>query len=738
MKEKPAETLISFGREKKLLLAWLVLLAPLPLPFNEQILEWPALFLYAFLLIHFIQRVERERDTVLPNWVLNVLGLLYMPILAIDLQASFARGRPVAALLHLIMFLILCKIYAVRREKDKWHLIIAAFFLFVGSMATSTHMSVVIYLVAYMVLMLLVLSRFAHFNVLTKMRQRRPADVGGAIRLHEAPSRQAPLRWPLVVCTVLIVALAIPTFATLPRLREPFIFGPGGGSSLIRTSGFSDSVDLSQTSSIRGNREVVLRMKFSEARPADAPILRLKGATFDRYANNRWHRQLDYANYILPNVENVFRLSAAPTESSVEIFRERINSNGILLPMETARFVFNGARVSEVGLDLGGAVFLARPPPQTIRYTAYLADTPQINARLRSRTSSSSTPEEDEPYAGLDPGGLTDPIRELAREVMGDPSDPVIDRIYRLESYLLRELSYTTVFLNREGDNPLEDFLFVHKSGHCELFASAMVLMLRAEGIPARFIAGFLDAEYNPLEGYYMVRQENAHAWVEAYTEDQGWQVFDPTPPDGRPAAPERSLSLLVQQLYDFLTFRWDRYVLTYGAADQRSFFQDVREWIEKIWGRFSDERQNVEAPEEKPGGFQVDNETEIREPKLWLAQVPVALAVAVFVGALVALLFWHRRRLLTAEAAYMKLRRHLANAGLAISDTLAPLELEEIAAAAYPAAAEPTRRVMALYLRDSFAEKGLSRDERAGLAPALDEVRLAIRRTDRERRRRS
>ena len=68
-----------------------------------------------------------------------------------------------------------------------------------------------------------------------------------------------------------------------------------------------------------------------------------------------------------------------------------------------------------------------------------------------------------------------------------------------------------------------------------------MVLMLRSQGIPARLVTGFLGGEYNPFEGYYIVRESNAHAWVEACMPGEGWRIFDPTPPAGRPVARTRA-----------------------------------------------------------------------------------------------------------------------------------------------------------------------------------------------------
>lgn len=85
--------------------------------------------------------------------------------------------------------------------------------------------------------------------------------------------------------------------------------------------------------------------------------------------------------------------------------------------------------------------------------------------------------------------------------------------------------------------DPVVDFVTVHHAGHCEYFASAMVLMARTQGIPARVVGGYRAAEVNPLTGRTVVRDRNAHAWVEAWV-DGAWRSWDPTPASGRPARP--------------------------------------------------------------------------------------------------------------------------------------------------------------------------------------------------------
>ena len=272
------------------------------------------------------------------------------------------------------------------------------------------------------------------------------------------------------------------------------------------------------------------------------------------------------------------------------------------------------------------------------------------------------------PEAGapsLDATGVSSAIRDLAAEVAGQ--GPVAERVRRIETFLSGSFDYTLDFVGRRSGAPIDDFLFRYRSGHCEYFASAMVLMLRTQGIPARFVTGFLGAEFNPLEGYYIVRQSNAHAWVEAYVPEVGWQTFDPTPPAGRPGLQPVSLWALMRQAYDWIHFRWDRYVISYSATDQARVLRQVISYWSSWWRRqFGDEesgwkrrrrhRRRPEAPAaSEPGSFL----------SLW----PALLLLC----ALAVLVWWRSRATRSATAAYLSLRRSAQRHGCKIDASTPP-----------------------------------------------------------------
>jgi hypothetical protein len=129
------------------------------------------------------------------------------------------------------------------------------------------------------------------------------------------------------------------------------------------------------------------------------------------------------------------------------------------------------------------------------------------------------------------------------------------------------------------GRDALERFLFENKKGNCEYYASAMGVMLRMAGVPARLVAGYRGGLYNETGGYYIVQERNAHVWVEVWNEEVGvWVRHDPTPAGG---ADVGALELSAFELYmDFLDYQWSKLVVNYSMEMQMDMFQNLREII--------------------------------------------------------------------------------------------------------------------------------------------------------------
>ena len=166
-------------------------------------------------------------------------------------------------------------------------------------------------------------------------------------------------------------------------------------------------------------------------------------------------------------------------------------------------------------------------------------------------------------YLQLPP--LAPEIARLAREVTAGSVDAEA-AAGRISAHLSTNYRYTLALKRQTALAPLEEFLFVRRSGNCEYFAAAMAVMLRSVGVPARVAAGFQQGEWNQYGRYFMVRLSDAHAWVEVYLDGRGWVAFDPSP--RAEAAAEETPGRLSLYL-DAARMRWYRYVVNWSLRDQ-------------------------------------------------------------------------------------------------------------------------------------------------------------------------
>ncbi len=133
------------------------------------------------------------------------------------------------------------------------------------------------------------------------------------------------------------------------------------------------------------------------------------------------------------------------------------------------------------------------------------------------------------PYLQL-PQNLPPRVRDLAGKLTEGKTRPW-ERASILCAYLQQNFTYNlNVPFYPEGVDTVDHFLFEAKEGYCEQFASALCVMARSVGLPARYVTGYLPGTYNPLSGFYEIKANDAHAWVEIFIPGNGWTIFDPVP----------------------------------------------------------------------------------------------------------------------------------------------------------------------------------------------------------------
>lgn len=145
------------------------------------------------------------------------------------------------------------------------------------------------------------------------------------------------------------------------------------------------------------------------------------------------------------------------------------------------------------------------------------------------------------------------------------------DKAKAIETELRKSYGYS-LQMRASGADPLSDFLFNIRAGHCEYFSTAMAVMLRTQRVATRVVNGFLPGQYNEAAGAYTVRQSDAHSWVEVYfPETNSWVAFDPTPAAGRTEPQSVGLTAQLGKYAEALELIWFQYVVGYDKQEQRS-----------------------------------------------------------------------------------------------------------------------------------------------------------------------
>ncbi len=213
-------------------------------------------------------------------------------------------------------------------------------------------------------------------------------------------------------------------------------------------------------------------------------------------------------------------------------------------------------------------------------------------------------------FAYLQLPALDSRIPQLAAQISGAASNSY-DKAVALEAYLKSHFGYTLQLPGSPVADPLANFLFERKQGHCEYFASSMAVMLRTLRIPSRVVNGFIGDEFNDITGSYVVRARNAHAWVEAYFPGYGWITFDPTP-DSTTGSPQGWGRVMLY--LDAASSFWREWVISYDTAHQsvlgqtvlsgtRSSLERTRMWARLRYARMLNwARKSQQSAERTPG----------------------------------------------------------------------------------------------------------------------------------------
>ncbi|HYP52483.1 MAG TPA: transglutaminaseTgpA domain-containing protein, partial [Pyrinomonadaceae bacterium] len=307
--------------------------------------------------------------------------------------------------------------------------------------------------------------------------------------------------------------------------------------------------------------------------------LRWRGVALDQFTGRAWNRTPGGVERVAANERNLYQLGT--TEHLSRLTAQTFFLEPIDTPVLFAapRAVAVQGALPFVRRDREGALTTELHPRERLTYRAY-SDTVEPDPEVLRRDDAEYAPDKQR-YLNL-PRDLNTEIGSLTHLVVDRYAARTrYDKARAVESYLNTEFGYT-LDMKSGGADPLSDFLFRVREGHCEYFSTAMAVMLRTQGIAARVVNGFQTGEYNESADAYIVRQSHAHSWVEVYfPETDAWVTFDPTPPAGRAGtAGPAGLAAKLGEYAEALELFWIQYVVAYDRQEQRTLANSIgRRW---------------------------------------------------------------------------------------------------------------------------------------------------------------
>ena len=557
--------------------------------------------------------------------------------LAIRWQYGYFFGRdPGVALLFLMAGL---KFMETKTERDGTLVVCLAAFLAMTQFLYEQSMTSAVILVVTVLYITFAL------HALSGTWQRRSADVTFVAALR-------PLFRLAGVMVLQSVPLAILLFVVFPRLSAPLWGIPSDHSA---KSGLSEQMEPGSISELSLSDDIAFHVEFSDpSRIPDNALRYWRGPVLSQFDGRVWR--------------------SSPRQAPGTLVRRRGAPIDYLVTLEPhqQRWLFaldlpSALPVNDNGTALSGAYLSSEQQ---------LLSVPTIGSRLIYRQSSYIT----DRHAGANDGELTRLLRvpgtanPRARAFAQEQRQLAATDLAYLQSVLRRfnrEAYGYTLVPPEVGANAIDDFLFETRRGFCEHYAGAFTFLMRAAGIPARVVTGYMGGEINPASGTMVVRQSDAHAWTEVWI-DGLWRRVDPTAavapervergltaalPRGEPvpflSREQWSWLRAVQWRWDAVNHNWQKWVIGFDRERQQSLFSEL--------------------------GFP--------KPEPWQIAALIAGAFALWGLGYLSWTQW-RQRVRTSdplERAWLRINRRLARAGLPRDASEGPLAYAERLIARWP-----------------------------------------------------
>jgi len=533
------------------------------------------------------------------EWMWRVLAILYIPFLVFD--ALFLNDK-VIALVHLTLFLSASKLLQNKRDRDWVMLYLIAFFQMLLCANLTINAAFVASLAVFLFFLISTLAAFeirrsraevksSDEEIIHPARKTKKMRATKSVKKEaiQFPGRSRYLLGASMVQVCLVALLTLPFFFLIPRFGSGNLargFGDGEG-----ITGFSETVQLGDVASIKTRQRVVMRVGLKRS---PGRWLRWRGVALNHYENSSWSLTKDNrAQSGATTIRQEIKSSAGDDDqrssnrdrtytfdNTKRVERENLLEQTIILENINTNVLFAAYRPIQL---IGNLSSLTHNPFTSAlssnelhgrtQYTIWSDITLPDEQTLRIDSEESYTDDVTEVYLQR-PKNLDPRIRQLALEITRGKST-AYDKARAIEQYL-KGFAYS-LDLKQSKSDPLAEFLFETREGHCEYFATAMTIMLRTIGIPARVVNGFQMGEYNDISKLWVVRESDAHSWVEVSFPNIGWVEFDPTPPAGINDYMSSGLMALARKYFDALEVFWIDYVVTLDSQEQTSIMLEMQ-----------------------------------------------------------------------------------------------------------------------------------------------------------------
>src|SRR5690348_3331112 len=503
------------------------------------------------------------------------------------------------AAIHLLIFATIVRLYSSRTIRDFIFLALLAFAAMLASAILTVDTT---FLITLAIFLFLAVASFVGLEI------RRSSTGAVSPPLEPRSSAARRLQRALGLTSLIVAAgalgIGVMIFFLIPRWTAGYLSAFNAQSNLV--TGFSDNVTLGEIGRMLQRRALMMRVQV-QGNPVLAQDIHWRGAILSNFDGRRWYSPRYRSYVVAPDGSGTYRFHDQPLPAGTfsplhyTVMLEPIGTDAIFVASHPTalwgRFGFAGGGVigasSRGFLLLDGTGTISNPQQDTagLRYEGV---SQIIHARPELLRATATDYSEEIRGTYLQLPDIDPRITQLAQRITAN-SPTAYDKATAIQNYLRANFRYTLDLSDMKSGDPMAYFLFVKRAGNCEYFASAMTIMLRALGVPARYVTGFLPGEYNDVGKDFIIRASDAHSWVEVYFTGYGWLTFDPTPPGDEIAS--GGLARL-EKYWDWFQLNWNEWVINYDYSHQftlaRNLRSSSREWSETISQSFAAKRRSV------------------------------------------------------------------------------------------------------------------------------------------------